>query len=114
MSDTWTFGSISFYRQVNGDEPQWFPRTRERSIDVIAASATRIIDEGATTYAPMAFTALCTTSTAATNLEAAFASQATLTSPAGKTGQALCVKADYLIHDGTFYRVAVEFELVSS
>lgn len=114
MSDTWTFGSVTFYRQVSGDESQWFPRTRERSVDVIAATGTRIIDEGGTSYGTLAFTALCTSQSAATNLENAYATQATLTSPSGRTGQAFCIKADQLINDGVYYRVAVEFELVSS
>lgn len=114
MSDTWTFGSITFKRQITGDEPQWFARTRERTVDVIATTGTRIIDEGATSYAPLAFVALCETDASADSLEAAYATQAALTSPTARTGQAFCVRADRLVEDGVFFRVAVEFELVSS
>lgn len=114
MADTWTFGSIAFRRQVSGDEPQWFRRTRERTVDVIASTGTRIVDEGATTYAPLSFVALLSVEADADALESAYATSATLTSPTGRSGTALLVVADRLVEDGVYARVFCEFELVSS
>ena len=114
MSDYWTFGAVQFRRLVGGtDEPQWFPRTLARTVAVIADSSRRIIDRGATEFAPLAFTAWCDTLAAAQALEALYATQATLTSPTGRTSTALLTQADAPIYDGATWRVAVEFEVVS-
>lgn len=110
--DLWTFGSISFRRLVGVEDRQWFARPLARTIDEKFDTGERIVNRGCPTYQPLAFTAWCLSAASAAALEAAYGSQALLTSPTGKSAQALLTQADLLINDGVTYRVAVEFEVL--
>ena len=111
MSDLWMFRGIAFRRLLGSDtDPQWFPRSVARSVDLIAATSTRIIDIGGTETGVLSFVAWATSEVGAQNLAAMLGTSGTLTSPNGHSGTALLVEATALVKDGLTHRVACTWE----
>jgi len=111
MNDQWLFRGIAFRRLVEGDTaPQWFPRTVNRTVDLIAATSTRIVDIGGIETGVLACVAWTSTEIGAQNLVAMLGTSGTLTSPSGQSTTALLVEATPLVKDGVTHRVACTWE----
>jgi hypothetical protein len=113
MNDLWTFRGVAFRRVLSGDtDPQWFVRSVARTVDLIAATSTRIVDIGGVEAAPLSFVAWATTELGAQNLVAMLGTSGALTSPSGQSATALLVEATALVKDGLTHRVACTWEVL--